>query len=101
MPPVAPVTSAVSPSRRPPSTTMCVQTVSPASGIAAASTSDRLSGTRMHCPAGAATRVASPPPPRRAIARSPSRHPSTPSPTASTVPAHSRPGTSGSPGGGG
>ncbi len=55
------------------------------SGTAAARIQFRLSGTRMSCTAGTATRSAYPPPDRSAIARSPSLQPVTPAPMRSTV----------------
>ena len=50
-------------------------------------------GTRTSDVAGTATRSANPPSPTMAITRSPGAQPSTPSPTAMTVPATSLPGT--------
>ena len=100
MPPVAPVTSTVSPAWRPPSTTRFTQDVRPASGMAAPSISERLSGTGMSCPAGMAARVAWAPPPTRAMTRVPGSQ-GLPFSDSSTTPEHSRPGTRLSPGGGG
>ncbi len=101
MPPDAPVTRTTWPATRPPSTTRLVQPVSPASGTAAPSTNERFSGSGSSWPAGTAARVAWPPPASSAITLAPTFQRSTPSPTATMVPAHSSPGTSLSPGGGG
>ena len=77
------------------------QTVHATSGSAAASRGRRRSGTGSSWPAGTATRSAYPPPASSAQTSSPTCQPVTPSPTAATVPLHSRPRTSEAPGGGG
>ena len=96
-----PCTSNVSPSRSPAIWNTFDQTVQATSGSAAAATSSTPSGTGNTCPTGTATRSAYPPPASNAHTSSPTRHPSTPSPSAAIVPEHSSPGYGGAPGGGG
>ena len=71
------------------------------SGTAAASSSESDAGTGIAEPASTTTSSAYPPPASSAIARSPGRQPSTPSPTSITVPAHSSPRIGEAPSGGG
>ena len=98
--PAPPCTSSVSPGCRPATMNTLDQTVQATSGSAAAVTRSTPSGSGISCPAGTATFSAYPPPERRAQTRSPTWWPSTPSPTAETVPLHSRPMMSVAPGGG-
>ena len=76
-------------------------TVQTTSGSAAASTRDTPAGTGSSWPTGTRTLSAYPPPASSAHTSSPTFHASTPSPSSSTTPLTSRPGTSDSPGGGG
>jgi hypothetical protein len=76
-------------------------TVHATSGSAAAVTRSIPAGTGISCPAGTATCSAYPPPASSAHTSSPTAQPETPSPSAATVPLHSRPMISEAPGGGG
>src|SRR3954468_14470779 len=101
MPPAPPWTRNVSPERSPATIITLDHTVPATSGSAAAVVSSTPSGIGISCPAGTATRVAYPPPARRAHTSSPTAKPSTPSPSEATVPLHSSPMISDAPGGGG
>ena len=78
-----------------------LQTVQVTSGSAAASTSDTPDGAGSTCPTGTATCSAYPPPASTAHTGAPTSQPVTPSPSATTVPLHSRPRYGDAPGGGG
>ena len=102
MPLAPPWMRMVSPACSRPRSKTFVQTVKNVSGMAAASTMLNPRGTGRHCTAGAAQYSAYPPPATSAQTRSPGAQPRDRrrrSPT--IVPATSRPGVSGAPGGGG
>ena len=101
MPPAPPCTSSVSPGWRPAIMNTLDQTVQATSGIDPAATRSRPSGIGISWPAGTATSSAYPPPASSAHTSSPTDQPVTPSPSAATVPLHSRPRISEAPGGGG
>ena len=101
MPLEPPCTSSTSPGRSPAVRNTLLHTVQVTSGSPPASTSDTPAGAGSSCPAGTATSSAYPPPASTAHTGAPTSQPSTPSPSASTVPLHSRPRYSEAPGGGG
>ena len=101
IPPEPPWTSSRSPGWSPAIMNTFDHTVQATSGIEPAVTRSTPSGTGISWPAGTATSSAYPPPASSAHTSSPTAQPVTPSPSAATVPLHSRPSTSDAPGGGG
>ena len=97
MPPAPPCTSSTSPGCSAATMNTIDHTVHATSGSAAAATRSTPSGTGISWPDGTATWVAYAPAESSAQAWSPTAQPSTPSPSAATVPLHSMPSTSDAP----